>query len=146
MSDLRCRDRRGFTIVELLTTVAILGLLASMAILKTRQSREKAHRASMMVDLRTLVSAQEGFYSANRNYAAGIAPREVPGTGARGRAAMAPSPGNVVRVRRRGTNGWSATVTNPRVTTAPRTCGIFIGRIAYAPNARVTREGVPACY
>lgn len=80
--------RRGFTIVELLTTVAILGLLASMALLKTSQSRERAYRASMMVDLRTLVSAQEGFFSANRVYAAGIAAQEVPGTGARGRAAL----------------------------------------------------------
>jgi prepilin-type N-terminal cleavage/methylation domain-containing protein len=140
------RSRRGFTIVELMTTVAILGLLASIALLKTRQSRERAHRAAMMVDLKTLVSAQEGFYSANRDYAAGIAPAEVPGTGARGRVALVPSPGNVIVLRRRGVQGWSATVTNPRVTSAPRTCGIYIGRPGWAPNARVTREGVPACY
>lgn len=146
MRNLSRRDRRGFTIVELLTTVAILGLLASMAILKTRQSREKALRASMMVDLKTLVSAQEGFFSANRDYAGGIAFPERSGVGGAGRAALVSSPGNVIRVRRRGVDGWSATVTNPRVTTAPRTCGIFIGRIRYAPNARVTREGVPACY
>jgi len=138
--------RAGFTIVELMTTVAIVGLLASIALLVTRQSRERALRASMMVDLKTLVSAQEGFFSANRDYAAGIAPSEVSGTGGRGRAALVPSPGNVIAVRRRGTDGWSATVTNPRVTTAPRTCGVFIGRIAYSPNARVTQEGVPACY
>ncbi len=139
-------NRRGFTIVELLATVAIIGLLASMAVLKSRQSRDQALRAGMLVDLKTLVSAQEGFFSANRDYAGGIAGREVAGTGGRGRAALAASNGNALRVRYRGTNGWSATVTNTRMTTNPRTCGVFIGPIRYAPNAAVNREGVPACY
>lgn len=138
--------RKGFTIVELLATVAILGLLASMAILKSRQSRDKALRASMMVDLKTLVSAQEGFFSSNRDYAGGIAGREVAGTRGRGRAALAASNGNIIRVRYRGTNGWSATVTNRRMTSNPRTCGVFIGPLRYSPRAAVNREGVPACY
>jgi prepilin-type N-terminal cleavage/methylation domain-containing protein len=138
--------RRGYTIIELIATVAILGLLASIAILKTRQTRDKALRAGMLVDLKTLVSAQEGFFSANKDYAGGIAGREVPGVGGVGRAALAASNTNVITVRYRATNGWSATVTNARMTVNPRTCGVFIGPIAYSPNAAVTKEGVPACY
>jgi prepilin-type N-terminal cleavage/methylation domain-containing protein len=138
--------RNGFTIIELIATVAIIGLLASIAILKTRQSRDKALRAGMQVDLKTLVSAQEGFFSSNKDYAGGIAGKEVAGVGGAGRAALAASNGNAIAVRRRGTNGWSATVTNPRMTIAPKTCGVFIGPIGYSPNAAVKQEGVPACY
>ncbi|HEU5219851.1 MAG TPA: prepilin-type N-terminal cleavage/methylation domain-containing protein [Gemmatimonadales bacterium] len=140
------RNRSGFTIIELMATVAIVGVLASMAILKSRQSRDKALRASMMVDLRTLVSAQEVFFSANKDYAGGIAGTEVAGLGGAGRAALAASNGNAIRVRYRATNGWSATVTSTRLNSAPRTCGIYIGLARYAPNAAVNREGVPACY
>lgn len=143
---IRVASRNGFTIIELIATVAILGLLASIAILKTRQTRDKALRAGMLVDLKTLVSAQEGFFSANKDYAGGIAGTEVAGLGGGGRAALAASNGNAIEVRYRATNGWSATVTNPRITSGLTRCGVFVGPIAYAPNAAVSKEGVPACY
>lgn len=139
-------DRRGFTIIELLATVAIIGLLASMALLQSRQTRDKALRTAMIADLRNLVSAQEAFFSANRDYAGGYAGGEVAGVGGAGSAALGVSSGNLLVVKYRGTDGWSATVTNPRMTTTPGTCGVFIGKIAYAPNAAVSREGVPTCY
>lgn len=138
--------RRGFTLIELITVVAIIGVLASIAGLKTVQTRMKAVRASMLIDLKTLVSAQEGFFSANRDYAGGVLPAERAGVRGAGRAALGLSPGNVIRVRYRGTDGWSATMTNPRVSLVPRTCGIFIGPLRYSPNARVTQPGVPVCY
>ncbi len=140
------RSRKGFTIIELLATVAILGLLASIALLKSRQTRDKAIRASMQVDLKTLVSAEEGFFSANKDYAGGIAGAEVAGVAGKGKAALAASKGNAIVVKYRGADGWSATVTNPEMTTTPKSCGVFIGRAAYAPNAAVRQEGVPACY
>lgn len=139
-------DRRGFTLIELMTVTAIIGILASIAMIKTSQTRVKATRASMIADLRTLVSAQEGYFSAYKDYAGGVAGAERYGAGARGRAAMALSPGNRLSLRYRSAAGWSATITNPGVTIAPRTCGIFVGPNNYAPNARVTQPGVPACY
>jgi type IV pilus assembly protein PilE len=140
------RNRTGFTIIELIATVAIIGLLASIAIIQTRLSRDKALRVSMIADLRTLVSAQEAFFSANKDYAGGIAGNEVTGIGGAGRAALAASNGETIVVTYRGTDGWSATATNARMVSAPQTCGVFMGPIAYSPNAAVTREGVPTCY
>lgn len=139
-------NRRGFTLIELITVVAIIGVLASIAVLKTTQTRMRAYRAAMLVDLKTLVSAQEGFFSANRDYAGGVLPAERAGVAGAGRAALGLSSGNVIVVRYRGTDGWSATMTNPRVGQAPRTCGIYVGPLRYAPNARVTQSGVPVCY
>ncbi len=139
-------NRRGFTLIELMVVVAIMGILASIAGVKTVQTRVKAIRATMQVDLKTLVSAQEGFFSANADYAGGVLPAERAGRRGAGRAALGLSSGNVIAVRYRGTDGWSATMTNPRVNLVPRTCGIFVGPLRYAPNARVTQSGVPACY
>ncbi|NOT06933.1 MAG: prepilin-type N-terminal cleavage/methylation domain-containing protein [Gemmatimonadales bacterium] len=139
-------SRAGFTIIELLTVVAIVGVLATIVGLKSVQSRDKALRAGMVADLRTLVSSQEGFFSANRDYAGRIGPREIPGAAGRGTAALGVSPGNAVTLRYRSASGWSATVTNSRLSAPPRTCGIFMGQASWSPNRAVTKEGVPACY
>ena len=139
-------NRRGFTLIELITVAAIIGLLASIALLKTVQTRNRALRVAMLVDLKTLVTAQEGFFSGYRDYAGGVLPAEVAGTGGAGRAALNLSSGNVIVVTYRDATGWSATMTNPRATQEPATCGIFVGPLSYSPNARVTQSGVPACY
>ena len=56
------------------------------------------------------------------------------------------SKGNVVVVANESATGWSATVTNPSVTsTGTSTCAIKIGSAA-APNPAVTQDGVPTCY
>lgn len=144
-------SRRGFTFIELLTVITVIGVLASIAIPKYRGTKERALVASMISDLRNLVSAQEGFYTGNDDYAGGIwANPERAGRGGRGRIFFTPSPGNVVTMSRRtagGAVGWRATVRNPQVTNR-RTdvCGIYVGHPSFAPNARVVTEGAPVCY
>ncbi|MEZ0333102.1 MAG: type IV pilin protein, partial [Gemmatimonadales bacterium] len=62
-------NRKGFTLIELLIVVVIIGILAAIAIPKFANTKEKAVVASMKSDLRNLVTAQEGFFSDNQDYA-----------------------------------------------------------------------------
>ncbi len=145
------RARRGFTIIELLVVMAILGILASLGIPKLQGTRERAYVASMISDLRQMVTLQEAFFAENQDYAGGVwrAP-ERSGTGGRGRLSFVPSPGNTITLSRRTANrtvGWRAEVRNPNVTTRTTdVCGIYIGAASFAPNRRVTSPGTPACY
>lgn len=52
----QAQDRRGFTIIELLAVVVIMGLLAAFAIPKLRDTTEKARVARAIGDIRAIQS------------------------------------------------------------------------------------------
>jgi prepilin-type N-terminal cleavage/methylation domain-containing protein len=53
----RLSNRKGFTLVELLVVISIIGILSTIAIPKFTSATEAANGAKMMADLRTIESA-----------------------------------------------------------------------------------------
>src|SRR5512143_1619441 len=131
-------SRKGFTLIELLVVVVIIGILAAIAIPKFVNSKEKAILASMKSDLRNLVTAQEGFYFDNTDYAGGTtAAAQVNGTGGAGLIPFRPSSGNVLTLTYVSVTGYKATMTNPALSGGITNCGVYIGPAANSPNPMV---------
>jgi prepilin-type N-terminal cleavage/methylation domain-containing protein len=74
----RKRNKKGFTLVELVVVVAILGILAALAIPRFTGTRESANTNTVIANLRSIESAIE-IYAAQEN----IKPSEVNEAGVR---------------------------------------------------------------
>ena len=64
----RAHRRSGFTLVELLIVVVVIGILAAMAIPKFQSTKGKAYLASVKSDLKNLSTAEESFFYEHRTY------------------------------------------------------------------------------
>lgn len=63
------KQRKGFTIVELLTVMIVIGALSSMAVPRFREYKTRAYLAAMQSDLGNLKIAQESYWAEHLRYA-----------------------------------------------------------------------------
>lgn len=120
----------GFTLIELMMVVVIIGLLASVLIPRFAHTREKAFMASMKADLRNLATAEESYFYDYTSYTTNLG----------GLASFRPSTGVTITVNEATMGGWSATASHSNT---PRLCYLFVGNASAVGAATV--EGQVAC-
>lgn len=64
------KDEKGFTLIELMIVIAIIGILAAIAIPQFSAYRERAWIASMQADCNSARTAQEAYFVDNKEYTA----------------------------------------------------------------------------
>jgi prepilin-type N-terminal cleavage/methylation domain-containing protein len=120
---------RGFTIIEMLAVMVVIGLLAMIAFARLQTTKDKATIASMSSDLHAIAEEQEAYYFQHRAYSPWI-------------DSLNPrlSPGNTITIVEATTSGWSGQVSNPKVT---QLCYVVIGSAAALGPA--TPDGGTRC-
>ena len=121
---------RGFTLIEILMVVVIIGILAALAIPKFSRSRSMTYSASIRQDLRTLSVAQEDYFLEKSVYATETKYLN-----------FLTSPGVTITIGTASMLGWSATGSHPMA--YPIVCAVFWGPVS--PVSPATEEGQINC-
>lgn len=61
-------NQKGFTLIELMVVIAIIGILAAIAIPKMSSATDSAKIAKIQADLRTISGAEAIYYSQQGSY------------------------------------------------------------------------------
>ena len=70
LAKFRKKDESGFTLIELMIVIAIIGILAAIAIPQFSAYRTRSYNAAAEADLRNAATAQEAYYVDNQTYVA----------------------------------------------------------------------------
>jgi type IV pilus assembly protein PilA len=124
--------RTGVTLIELLTVIVLIGVLAAIAIPRFMSARYEAFEASARSDLRNLLSMQELHHSESDTYATELSA-----------LAFQTSRGVSIVITEAAGDGWAAVATHDGFPSAE--CGMFVGSADPANAAPATRPGVVTC-
>ena len=64
------RRRRGFSLIELMTVMAVIGLLAALGIPRYRDMKRRAHSAAVVSDFNTVRIAAYNYFAEHSTYPA----------------------------------------------------------------------------
>ena len=148
-------EESGFTLVELLVVMLIIGLLAAIAIPAFFNQREKAYDANAKEQARTAETAMETYATDNAGVYTSVTATKLAGIEPSLNDAVSTTRPYISNAAAAGTNnkGWTLTVTSPKTGntfTITRdeatsdltfTCGPAPGGKAGCPSSQVWAEG-----
>lgn len=123
------RGREGFTLVEALIVVLVIGILAALSVSTSAMLRHRSAAATMQSDLRNVASAQEAYYSNQQTYTSDVAALPI-----------RLSPGVKVEINA-SASGWTARATHEKA--GNRACALAHGDIP--PISPATGAGILVC-
>lgn len=127
------KARSGFTILELLTVMIIVGLLAAIATSRFWTVKERSYKVALKDGLRSFSVQQERYYERNMIYA----------NNTNLLTDFSASPGVTILVTWATNGGWAATATHTSIPAEP--CGYFTGPAPVGIAAPATQSGLIAC-
>ncbi len=66
----RSRGEKGFTLIELMIVIAIIGILAAIAIPQFSSYRKRAYNSAAQTDLKNTATAEEAYFVDHQTYGA----------------------------------------------------------------------------
>ena len=127
--------RAGFTVIELLIVIVIIGILASIAMPKLNRVRERGYFRAIMSDLRNLQVQQEIYYAVPTYQIYANDPADIENFESSG--------GVQVNVIEANNQGWSATAGHSAMSPW-QFCAVYVGTVA-TPPAPATQPGTVTC-
>ena len=125
-------QRSGFTLIEMLIVVVVIGILAVIAIPRFNKAREKSFLSAVRSDLENMAISQAVYHSDNNVYADD--PLNLD---------QSITTGVNISINEFSGAGWAATVTHDGLPT--ESCGMFYGNASAANATPAVSAGAVYC-
>jgi prepilin-type N-terminal cleavage/methylation domain-containing protein len=113
------KKNKGFSLIEVLIVIVVITILAVIAIPNLTSAKKSALKASMISDLRNIVTAQVQYFSNNDGLYSADAVNLT--------EFFVPSDDNTVTIEEASNRGWHATITNSNLGNG-EICEVIVGK------------------